>query len=121
MIKYRFILRFSAWLIIVSSCNYGGEKMCGELTEKEREFINDMESSFENQIKLKPIPCEYKFISVYIKETANDTILYQLHDSIRTDRRSPWNSLDVYDWDKNQLFQQYYVDRKGSYSRKYFN
>lgn len=121
MIKDRFILSFSVLLIVASSCNYGGEKMCGELTEIERKFISDMESAFENQFKLKPIPCEYKFISVYLKEAVNDSILYQLHDSVRTDSRSPWKSLDVYDKNKNQLFQQCYVFRKDSYFRRYFD
>ena len=105
---------------LVFGCDWVLKEMCGEITDAQKTMIDELEQLTNNEIKIAVIPCETRYVNVYIEKSISDSILYRIHDSVRLNL--PWNTLSIYSFEDNHLlFNQSYDLHKKKYYRVFTN
>jgi hypothetical protein len=97
------ILIKSIILFVSIGCN---SNPCGDLKLSLKNKITTVNNKYGDVIYLEMIPCEDRYINIYLKtKNCNDSIFNSIHEILydKTNKEG-WSTLIIFDYNKKYLF-----------------
>jgi hypothetical protein len=94
-------------LIIGFAFNSCSSLLCGGLPPNLKTRVENAQARFFDKVEIEPIPCEMRYINVYLKSKQIDSSLISDVHSMLYDEKahSGWVSIFVFNKDKEYLTQ----------------
>lgn len=95
----------SCLFMLLTACSFDNA-LCGELDEKLKTRIGNVEKSYGDVLRVNPIPCEFNYIRIELKtDDYNDSILDSVHKMLLDKKTMEgWTTLYIYDKNNKYLF-----------------
>ena len=92
-------------IVIGKSCNKCTEIVCGKLDKEHQELIDSINMKYKNFFMVKPIPCEYSYLTlILLTDNLDSMLINEAHQSLyKKNKKIGWGTFLIYNKNKEYI------------------